>query len=90
MVVVGLRPRSKPGGWERQSLADRVVRGGDILLLQGKQEDIARVQRDGYGLLLDARYMLPRQDKAWIALVVMAAVVLLAATKASSFFASSD
>ncbi|HQX60184.1 MAG TPA: SLC13 family permease [Burkholderiaceae bacterium] len=82
VVVVGLRPRSKPGGWERQSLADRVVRGGDILLLQGKQEDIARVQRDGYGLLLDARYMLPRQDKAWIALVVMAAVVLLAATKA--------
>lgn len=81
VVVVGLRPRSKPGGWERQSLADRVVRGGDILLLQGKQEDIARVQRDGYGLLLDARYMLPRQDKAWIALAVMAAVVLLAATK---------
>lgn len=51
-------------------------------MLQGKNEDIAKVQRDGYGLLLDARYMLPRQDKAWIALVVMAAVVLLAATKA--------
>jgi di/tricarboxylate transporter len=81
VVVVGLRPRSKPGGWERQSLVDRVVRGGDILLLQGKQEDIARVQREGYGLLLDARYMLPRQDKAWVALAVMAAVVLLAATK---------
>ncbi len=81
VVVVGLRPRTKPEGWDRQSLADRIVRGGDILLLQGKQEDIARVQRDGYGLLLDARYMLPRQDKAWIALAVMASVVLLAATK---------
>ena len=81
VVVVGLRPRTKPQGWERQSLADRMVRAGDILLLQGKNEDIARVQRDGYGLLLDARYMLPRQDKAWIALAVMAMVVLLAATK---------
>jgi len=81
VIVVGLRPRTKPAGWDRQSLADRTVRGGDILLLQGKTEDIARVQRDGYGLLLDARYMLPRQEKAWIALAVMAAVVVLAATK---------
>jgi di/tricarboxylate transporter len=81
VVVMGLRPRSKSNGWDRQSLTDRIVRGGDILLLQGKQEDIARVQRDGYGLLLDARYMLPRQDKAWIALAVMATVVILAATK---------
>ncbi len=81
VIVVGLRPRTKPEGWERQSLADRMVRGGDILLLQGKNEDIARVQRDGYGLLLDARYTLPRQEKAWIALAVMAAVVVLAATK---------
>ncbi len=81
VVVVGLRPRTKPEGWDRQSLVDRTVRAGDILLLQGKDEDIARVQRDGFGLLLDARYMLPRQDKAWIALAVMAAVVVLAATK---------
>lgn len=81
VVVVGLRPRTKPVGWDRQSLADRMVRAGDILLLQGKNEDIAQIQRDGLGLLLDARYMLPRQDKAWIALAVMAAVVLLAATK---------
>ncbi|MCZ4313360.1 SLC13 family permease [Comamonadaceae bacterium G21597-S1] len=81
VIVVGLRPRTKPEGWERQSLADRMVRGGDILLLQGKNEDIARVQRDGYGLLLDARYTLPRQEKAWIALAVMATVVVLAATK---------
>jgi di/tricarboxylate transporter len=81
VIVVGLRPRTKLGGWERQSLADRTVRGGDILLLQGKNEDIARIQRDGLGLLLDARFVLPRQDKAWIALAVMAAVVALAATK---------
>ncbi len=81
VIVVGLRPRTKLGGWERQSLADRIVRGGDILLLQGKNDDIARIQRDGLGLLLDSRYVLPRQDKAWIALAVMAAVVVLAATK---------
>lgn len=82
VVVVGLRSRLQPGLWERESLVDRSIRAGDILLLQGKQEAIAQVQREGFGLLLDASYMLPRQDKAWIALVVMAAVVLLAATKA--------
>ncbi len=81
VTVVGLQPSTQQGAWERKSLADRTIHGGDVLLLQGKRENVARMQRDGYGLLLDARFMLPRQEKAWIALAVMACVVLLAATK---------
>ena len=81
VTVVGLRRGTQQGSWERKSLADRTIQGGDILLLQGKSENVARMQRDGYGLLLDDSYMLPRQDKAWIALTVMACVVALAATK---------
>ncbi len=81
VVVVGLRSRQQDDGWQRDGLADRLVGPGDILLLQGPDAAVASAQRDGIGLLLDARFTLPRQDKAWIALAVMAVVVLLAATK---------
>ena len=39
------------------------------------------MQRDGFGLLLDERYTLPRQDKSGLALLTMGMVVLLAVTK---------
>ena len=81
VVVVGLRPNQAQRGWQREHLADRRIGAGDILLLQGEPDDIQSAQRDGIGLLLDERFTLPRQDKAALALVTMAAVVLLAATK---------
>jgi len=80
-IVVGLRPRQVHEGFERENLTDRRIQAGDILLLQGETDAIRQVQRDGFGLLLDERYALPRQDKAGIALLTMAAVVVLAATK---------
>ncbi len=81
MVVVGLRPRRTQAGWQRGELPDRSISAGDILLLQGDAATMQAAQRDGIGMLLDARFTLPRQDKAWAALLTMAAVVLLAATK---------
>ena len=81
MVVVGLRPRRMHDGWQRSELPSRRINAGDILLLQGDTATMQAAQRDGIGLLLDARFTLPRQDKAWAALLTMAAVVLLAATK---------
>jgi di/tricarboxylate transporter len=80
-IVVGLRPREVHEGFERENLTERRIHAGDILLLQGESDAIRQVQRDGFGLLLDERYALPRQDKAGIALLAMAAVVVLAATK---------
>jgi len=82
VVVVGLRPRLVHEGWQRGNLADRTVGAGDILLLQGTPSAMQAAQREGVGLLLDARFTLPRQDKAWAALLTMAVVVALAATKA--------
>ena len=38
-------------------------------------------QRDGYGLLLDERFAVPRQEKAPVAIATMVVVVVLAATK---------
>jgi len=81
VIVVGLRSRQARSGWQREDLADRRIGTGDILLLQGEPDAIQELQRDGLGLLLDARFTLPRQDKAMLALLTMAAVVLLAATK---------
>ncbi|MEO8280366.1 MAG: SLC13 family permease, partial [Ideonella sp.] len=82
VVLVGLRPRRGSSGWQRQNLADRAISAGDILLVQGENDSIRAAQRDGIGLLLDSRFALPRQDKAVLALVTLAAVVVLAATKA--------
>ncbi|MEO5733103.1 MAG: SLC13 family permease [Rubrivivax sp.] len=81
VLVVGLRPRDMHAGWQRGELPDRSVGAGDILLLQGDATAMQAAQRDGVGLLLDSRFTLPRQDKAWAALLTMSVVVALAATK---------
>lgn len=81
VAVVGLRPRQQVSGWQRDDLADRRIAAGDVLLVQGQEKAIRFAQRDGIGLLLDERFALPRQEKAPLALVTMAVVVLLAATK---------
>jgi di/tricarboxylate transporter len=49
--------------------------------MQGAQTAVREAQHDGIGLLLDAQFTLPRQHKAAVALAVMGAVVLLAATR---------
>jgi di/tricarboxylate transporter len=82
IVVVGMRSQRERAGWQRDRLADRRIGAGDILLVQGHEEPIRLAQREGIGLLLDERFALPRQDKAVVALLTIAAVVLLAATKA--------
>ena len=80
-VLVGLRPRQQHDGWQRENLVQRTIHAGDVLLVQGEPESVRMAQRDGYGLLLDERFALPRQEKAPVAIVTMAVVVVLAATK---------
>jgi di/tricarboxylate transporter len=84
LAVVGLRSgRAAPSAaWTRQEVADRLLAAGDVLLMQGPLAEMQEAQRDGFGLLLDSRHVLPRQDKAWVALATLAAVVGLAVTKA--------
>lgn len=80
-VLVGLRPRQQHDGWQRDDLVERTIHAGDVLLVQGEPEAVRMAQRDGYGLLLDERFALPRQEKAPLAIATMAVVVVLAATK---------
>jgi len=81
LVMVGLRPARDARAWIRSEIADRQIGAGDVLLVQGLPEQVQAAQHDGIGLLLDARYTLPRQSRAWIALATMAAVVLAAVFK---------
>ena len=80
-VVVGVRTTAQHAAWQRESLTDRPVSVGDVLLVQGDAQAMRKAQRDGLGLLLDERFAVARQDKAGIAILVMAAVVVLAASK---------
>jgi len=80
-VVVGVRTTAQNAAWQREGLTDRMISIGDVLLVQGNEGAMRKAQRDGLGLLLDERFAVARQDKAGIAIVVMVAVVLFAATK---------
>ena len=81
IIVVGLRRVNQTSGWSHQRLVDQELHAGDVLLVQGQVDDMRDAQRQGLGLLLDDRLALPRQEKAGLAMAVMAGVVLLAATK---------
>ena len=80
-VVVGVRTTAQRTAWQREGLTDRLIGIGDVLLVQGDASAMRKAQRDGLGLLLDERFAVARQDKAGIAIAVMAGVVVLAATK---------
>ncbi len=56
------------------------LRPGDILLVQGDSEQIARLKRSAEFLVLDATIDLPESRKAWIALATFTAVVVAAAS----------
>jgi len=63
----------------RRNVGDVQLRVGDILLVQGAREQIARLKRESELLVLDATADLPTTRKAPVALVIMALVVATAA-----------
>ncbi len=81
LALVGLRAVRNGAKWSKGEMIDRPLEAGDTLLVQGPEDQLLAAQHDGIGLLLDARHVLPRQEKAWFAIATMAVVVLFAATK---------
>ncbi len=57
----------------------RVLRASDVLLVQGRSEDIGALKRGGELLVLDGTADLPHTRKAPLALLIMALIVALAA-----------
>lgn len=63
----------------RENIGDIRLSVGDILLVQGAREQLASIKRDGELLVLDATADLPFTNKAPIALLIMAMVIVSAA-----------
>ncbi|MEO8303979.1 MAG: SLC13 family permease [Betaproteobacteria bacterium] len=64
----------------REGLGDVQLKAGDVLLVQGSTEDIARLKSTRGFLVLDSMIDLPDTDKAPVALGIMVAVITAAAT----------
>ncbi len=62
-------------------IPDRVLRSGDVLLLQGPPARIAALKKEAGVLVLDGTLDLPHTAKAPLAVLIMAAVVALAGFK---------
>jgi di/tricarboxylate transporter len=66
-------------GFKSPGLLMRKLRASDVLLVQGKPEDITALKKGGELLVLDGTTDLPHSSKAPIALLIMLAVIALAA-----------
>jgi len=64
----------------REGLGDVLLRTGDVLLVQGSKDDISRLKSERGFLILDSHIDLPDTRKAPLALGIMAAVIISAAT----------
>ena len=63
----------------KEDIGDVRLQIGDILLVQGAREQIANIKREADLLVLDATADVPSTDKAPMALIIMALVILTAA-----------
>lgn len=81
VVVVGLNRGTEGLLHSVTDIADATLSAGDVLLVQGPADDIEKLRSLPDLMLLDMSLELPRSPRAPVALAIMAAVVLFAATK---------
>ena len=79
-VALALHRRGRPFASPGQDIADITLRVGDVLLVQGPREQIAKLRHETEILVLDATEDLPHTKRAWLALSIMTGIVGLAAT----------
>ena len=82
VVVVGVNHGTESLRPRITDIADQPLAASDILLIQGPVDRVRELAKVPGLLVLDTGLMLPRSRLASIALAIMAAVVILAATKA--------
>lgn len=80
VVVVALH-RSDRRAVPTSDIGDTVLRVGDVLLVQGAQDDIQALRTRSGVLVLGQATELPHSRKAPLALAILGAVVIAAATK---------
>jgi len=79
LVTLALHRGGRNVETPREDVGDVLLRSGDVLLVQGESDQIAKLKRSGELLVLDATSDLPHSDKAWLALAIMAGIVVTAA-----------
>ncbi|NVK20488.1 MAG: SLC13 family permease [Methylocystaceae bacterium] len=79
LAVLALHRRGQVKHISKKDVSDMILHVGDVLLVQGTEESIAKLKKGGEVLVLDATEDLPHTQKAPIALSIMAGVVLIAA-----------
>ena len=79
LIILAIHRGGKPMQKMRGGISGIRLRIGDVLLVQGHQNDISDLKRNGLFLVLDNTTDLPHSSRAPIALSIMAAIVLLSA-----------
>ena len=79
LVALALHRSGKAVATLGAGLGDFRLQAGDVLLVQGAQDQIKQMKQEGELLVLDATADLPQHKKAGLALGIMAAVIVLAA-----------
>lgn len=63
----------------RDGVNDVVIQTGDILLVEGSRENIDELKNEKSLLILDERKSLPTENRGWLAIAILVAVVATAA-----------
>jgi di/tricarboxylate transporter len=80
LAVLALHRAGKDVWRPGEEIQDVIVQQGDILLVQGARDQIAALKQSTEFLVLDATVDLPHTSKAPLALGILAAVIISAAT----------
>ncbi len=88
VVTVGLQRSTGTPIPAGEDVPDVRLRAGDVLLVQGGGEAISNLRKNAGLLVLDTSYDLPRTAKAPLVMVILAAVVISAATKIMPIYAA--
>ncbi|NOQ40981.1 MAG: SLC13 family permease [Desulfuromusa sp.] len=80
LIILAIHRAGKPLEKRYDTIRDIRLSAGDILLVQGPREQIANLKKEADFLVLDATMDLPFTQKAPIALFIMLAIIMLAAT----------
>ncbi len=79
LAVLALHRQGREFAEPGKDIADIVLRAGDVLLVQGPRDELAKMKREDEMLVLDATADVPHTHKAPYAFSILAGVIMLAA-----------
>ncbi len=80
LAVLALHRAGKDIWRAKEEIHEVILQPGDVLLVQGARDQIRRIKSSTEFLVLDSNVELPSSEKSSLALAILAAVVVLAAT----------